>query len=150
MISAKIILVFGAAYAFLSYMSIQSKVEDIQSFSSVSICSSKLKKSAIDPNSILEEYEQFLAVMFRNTSNIGRVISATSTFQESPNYFASSAILDTADFIVKTIPYLAHQYDEQDLILYADYPEMEENLRVFRNVLLIHDVLCHKILFKKR
>lgn len=151
MISAKLILVFCASHTFLIYISKQKATQTILietwNPTSVSICSSVLKKSAVDPNCILEEYERFLAVMFRNTSNIGQVISATSSFQENPNYFASSDILDTADFFVKTIPYLVHQYDEQDLILHAEYSDMEK-IQVFRNAKLTKDNgLCHQIQF---
>ena len=145
MISAKLILVLCTTHAFLIYIS-QAKEAWVPK--SVSICSAILKKSAADPNCILEEYERFLAVMFRNTSNIGQVISASSNFQENPNYFASSDILDTADFFVKTIPYLVHQYDEQDLILLADNFSEREKIQVFRNSkLTIESGLCHKLQF---
>ena len=145
MISAKLILVLCTTHAFLIYI---SQAKEAWGPKSVSICSAVLKKSAADPNCILEEYERFLAVMFRNTSNIGQVISASSNFQENPNYFASSDILDTADFFVKTIPYLVHQYDEQDLILLADNFSEREKIQVFRNSkLTIESGLCHKLQF---
>ena len=145
MISAKLILVLCTTHAFLIYIS-QAKEAWVPK--SVSICSAILKKSAADPNCILEEYERFLAVMFRNTSNFGQDISASSSFQENPNYFASSDILDTADFFVKTIPYLVHQYDEQDLILLADNFSEREKIQVFRNSkLTIESGLCHKLQF---
>ena len=56
--------------------------------------------------------------------------------------------MDSPDFFVKSIPYLAHQYDEQDLILYSEYSNIED-IWIQRNSKLQNDLLCHDIHFTK-
>ena len=60
--------------------------------------------------------------MLRTSSNIGVYntnISAKSTFTENEHYFTKSDILDNMDYFLKSVPYLARQYDESDAILYV-------------------------------
>ena len=72
MFSTKVILLFCISNVLFILLS-GSKQEGhlVQSLFSVSVCSSLLKRTSMDPNTVLEDYEQFLAVMFRNSSDIG-------------------------------------------------------------------------------
>lgn len=101
----------------------------------IQICSKLIRNSAKYPEIALELYEDFLAAMFRNSSaNIwkdGR-IPAKSTLMENADYFASADILDTLEFFVQTLPYLSHQYDERDLILYISSQNADQ-INIYRN-----------------
>ena len=56
--------------------------------------------------------------------------------------------MDTTDFFVKSIPYFAHQYDEEDLILYTEYDSDIEDIWIQRNSRLENDTLCHDLYFE--
>ena len=75
MFSAKVILLFftGNALFLLLCGSKQSGRLGyfVQDSFRVSVCTSLLKRSFMEPSFVLEDYEQFLGVMFRNFSDIG-------------------------------------------------------------------------------
>ena len=72
MFSTKVILLFCTSNAlFLLLSGSKQKGHLVPKSFSVSVCSSLLKRTSMEPNTVLEDYEQFLAVMFRNSSDIG-------------------------------------------------------------------------------
>lgn len=85
----------------------------------IKLCSNLLKKSSLDQADLTHEYENFLGLMFQNSSRINdRTFPARSQFTEDPDdNYASADVLASLDFLEQTLPYLSRQYDERDLIL---------------------------------
>merc|ERR1719216_474047 len=72
-----------------------------------------------------DEYQNYLGVMFRNSSLIrlnSPAIHTTSKFIDKSNYYASAEILGNLNFIEKEMSNLKRQFDEIDLITYFTGP----------------------------